>query len=110
MEKIGGSGIFFLEDNNVMFCNRIFETITGYNREEINNFFELVHPDDRKKLENFLNGDLDEISVELRILRKNGECISVLLTLLRSGDALVGAITEMGSIYLKKLWLKHLAE
>lgn len=42
-------GVFIIQDGSIQFVNQMFETMTGYNRDELyqRNFFDLIVPEDR---------------------------------------------------------------
>ncbi|MBN2415876.1 PAS domain S-box protein [bacterium] len=72
-------GVFIIEKNTVLFVNTMFETITGYSKEEIlkMEFQELVLPEDRYRLD-----EMDELEhgetgdFEIQLLHKDGRRIT----------------------------------
>ncbi len=75
------AGLFFIQDNRIIFCNPYFSKLTGYSENELLNlnYFEIIHPRDKKLIKLLFQNDFDEIrqkksnSYTFRILTKDGE-------------------------------------
>lgn len=73
----------FSTEGEMIRWNDMLENDFGYSARELAriNVFELIHPDDRYKLEEVLKGELTgrSLSFEVKCLTKNGEIINYLL-------------------------------
>ena len=73
----------FSTEGEMVRWNDMLEKDLGYSAREIAriNVFELIHPDDRYKLEEVLKGELigRSLSFEVKCLTKNGEIVNYLL-------------------------------
>ncbi|HWQ26870.1 MAG TPA: PAS domain S-box protein [Chlorobaculum sp.] len=99
-----------LQTGNVVFNDRWFE-IVGYSREEcssadIQTWFDLIHPEDLKQMDDFLekhfSGESAEHELECRMRHKNGQWIWVLdrgKVLIRNEDGkplrMLGTLTDI---------------
>jgi len=80
-------GIIILQDFQIKYFNNKFAEITGYSAEEINHwkaneFFKIIHPDDREYLRQIVykkyKGEIKEVkNSEFRIIKKNDDIIWV---------------------------------
>ncbi|MDZ7808295.1 MAG: PAS domain-containing protein [Gracilimonas sp.] len=72
----------FSTDGEMIRWNDILEEDLGYSARELarSNVFNLIHPDDRYKLKDILNGELvgKKVSVELRCISKDGMVVNYL--------------------------------
>jgi PAS domain S-box-containing protein len=87
-------GIFVIQDQKIRFANESFCKISGYSQEEVYDleFLELVHPDDKERIEtNYrkrLKGEFVPSSYEFKILNKRGKMVYLSLS--------VGVINYLG--------------
>ncbi|MBC7194665.1 MAG: PAS domain S-box protein, partial [Caldisericia bacterium] len=75
-------GIAILDkDGNYLFLNDKRAEILGYTKEELiqKNFKEIVHPDDleivMEKYNKLLNGEIDNFTLDIKFVRKNGDIV-----------------------------------
>lgn len=70
-------GVFILQDENIVFCNRSLADLAGYNRDEVigRSFFDFIAPEDREEViwsyNRRLSGELLPDSYEIRVLHKD---------------------------------------
>lgn len=74
-------GLAIFQDENIVFTNTAFEKITGYNTETLkalsgNNFFEVIHPEDREYFSKTIipaaSEQNEELMSEIRLIRSDG--------------------------------------
>jgi two-component system, cell cycle sensor histidine kinase and response regulator CckA len=78
------AGFYIIEGDLFRFVNRRFCETTGYTYAEVVNrvrFMDLIHPDDRvrvaENVERRLKGEIDFIEYDFKVIRKDGEVITV---------------------------------
>ena len=80
------AGFYIIQDDLFRFVNRRFCEITGYSYDEVVNtmpYLELIHPEERRKvsehIEKRLMGETGNAEYAFRVVRKDGEVITVKL-------------------------------
>ena len=78
------AGFYLIQDDLFRFVNHRFCELTGYSYDDAVNtihYMDLIHPDDRalvaKNVEKRLEGEIDCIEYDFRVIRKDGEVILV---------------------------------